>query len=85
VTETFLFRSTVVKSREAEGHRELSLMKVQPSIAGNRETREGWPLLPVETEANGDTKSTNKKGSFLGWFVRLSLLVLEIFVLPWLL
>ncbi len=24
-----------------------------------RETREGWPLLTVETEANGDSKSTN--------------------------
>ncbi len=23
-----------------------------------RETREGWPLLTVETEANGDSKST---------------------------
>ncbi len=23
----------------------------------------------VETEANGDLRSTNEKGSFLGWFV----------------
>ncbi len=26
-----------------------------------RETREGWPLLTVETEVNGDSKSTNQK------------------------
>ncbi len=26
-----------------------------------RETREGWPLLTVETEVNGDSKSTNKR------------------------
>ncbi len=25
-----------------------------------KETREGWPLLTVETEVNGDTKSTMK-------------------------
>ncbi len=25
------------------------------------ETREGWPLLPVETEVNGDSKSTNEQ------------------------
>ncbi len=31
----------------------------------SRESREGWPLLTVETEANGDSKSTNEKGSFL--------------------
>jgi len=24
-----------------------------------RETRDGWPVLNVETEANGDSKSTN--------------------------
>jgi hypothetical protein len=29
----------------------------------NRETREGWPLLTVETEKNGDSKSTTKMGS----------------------
>ncbi len=35
------------------------------------ETREGWPLLAVETEANGDSWSTNDKRPFLGWFVGL--------------
>ncbi len=29
------------------------------------ETREGWPLLTVEAEVNGDSKRTNKRGSFL--------------------
>jgi len=27
----------------------------------NRETREGWPLLTVGTEVNGDLKSTNER------------------------
>ncbi len=27
-----------------------------------RDTREGWPLLTVETEANGESKSTNESG-----------------------
>ncbi len=30
-----------------------------------RETREVWPLLTVETEANGDKKSKNEKGPWL--------------------
>ncbi len=33
------------------------------------ETREGWPLLTVETEVNGDSKGT-KRGGFLSWLVR---------------
>ncbi len=36
-----------------------------------RDTREGWPLLTVETEANGDSTSTYERGPFLvgslGW------------------
>jgi hypothetical protein len=28
-------------------------------------TREGWPLLTVETEVDGDSKSTNERGSSL--------------------
>jgi hypothetical protein len=28
-------------------------------------TREGWPLLTVETEENGDSKSTNERGPSL--------------------
>ncbi len=32
-----------------------------------RETREGWPLLTVETEMNGDSKSTMKGD--LPWLV----------------
>jgi hypothetical protein len=30
-----------------------------------RETREGWPLLTLETEANGDSKRTNERDTFL--------------------
>jgi hypothetical protein len=37
---------------------------VRMSVA-ERETREGWPLLSVETEANGDSKITNESGPSL--------------------
>jgi hypothetical protein len=40
------------------------------SIA-TRETREGWPLLTGEIDENRDSKSTNERGSFVGWFVGL--------------
>ncbi len=50
-----------------------------------RETREGWPLLTVETEKNGNAKSTNKRGPSFGWFVGLVVPVQETFILPWLL
>jgi hypothetical protein len=43
------------------------------------------PLLTVETETNGVSKSTNEGGPFLGWFVMLFMPVQEIFVLSWLL
>jgi hypothetical protein len=49
-----------------------------------RETREGWPLLTVETEVNGDSKSTNERGPFLVASLGLSCHA-EIFVQPWLL
>jgi hypothetical protein len=52
---------------------------------GTKENKEGWPLLTLETEANGDLRGTYKRGSFLCWFVGLVTPVQEIFVLPWLL
>jgi hypothetical protein len=56
------------------------------SKARLRETKERRPLLTVETEAKGDSKSTNKRGTFLlCWFVELFVPVQEICVLPWLL
>jgi hypothetical protein len=45
----------------------------------SRETREGWPLLTVESGVNGDSKW---KESFLCWIVGLVVPVQEIFVLP---
>jgi hypothetical protein len=39
-----------------------------PDRGMSREIREGWPLLTVETEVNGDSKSKSK-GSYLGWYV----------------
>ncbi len=38
------------------------------------------PWWLFETEVNGDSKSTNEKGSFLGWFIELVVPVQEIFV-----
>jgi hypothetical protein len=41
-----------------------------------RETREGWPLLTVETEVNEDSKSTNEWGpSLVGFCPALAALV----------
>ncbi len=34
--------------------------------------REGWPLLTVETEVNGDSKSTNERGPSLVGSLELS-------------
>jgi hypothetical protein len=31
----------------------------------SRKTREGWPLLTVETEVKRDSKRTNERGPFL--------------------
>jgi hypothetical protein len=47
-----------------------------------RETREGWPPLTVETEANGDSKSTNGKGPSLVGSLGSRVPVQEIFILP---
>jgi hypothetical protein len=41
-------------------------------VAPNRETREGQPLLIVETEANGDSKSTNERDDSLVGLLGLS-------------
>ncbi len=53
-----------------------TLRSTRGSKGNPRETREGWPLLTVETEVNGDSKSTN------GWFVGLVVLVQKTFILP---
>ncbi len=37
-----------------------------------RETREGWPLLTVETEVKGASKKTNERGPFLAGSLDLS-------------
>ncbi len=44
-----------------------------------RDYREGWPLLTVETEANGGSKSTNKRGPSLIGSVGLYMPVQETF------
>jgi hypothetical protein len=40
-------------------------MCIVQCLHGTTETREGWPLLTGETEANGDSKSTHERGSAL--------------------
>ncbi len=37
----------------------LNVTKMLVFFSEIRETRDGWPLLTVETEVNGDSKSTN--------------------------
>jgi hypothetical protein len=41
------------------------LTALQQDIVIDTEDREGWPLLSVETEVNGDSKSTNERGPSL--------------------
>ncbi len=56
------------------------------AIANTRETREGWPLLTVETEVNGDSKSTDERGpSLVGGSLGSVVPEQETFILPWLL
>jgi hypothetical protein len=45
--------------------------KWSPNVC-QRETREGRPLLTVETEVNRDSKSTNERGPSLAGFLGLS-------------
>jgi hypothetical protein len=45
----------------------------QKKFVSNRETREGWPLLTVETGANGDLWTTN------GWPIGLVVLVRDFY------
>jgi hypothetical protein len=63
-------------------HQEFS--SVSPiRLVRTRETREGWPLLTVETEVDKNSKGKQMKG-VLSWLVRL-VVPQDIFVLPWLL
>ena len=51
------------------------------NIETSRETREGWPLLTVETEVNGDSKRTKRVLPWLVfWDCRAGK---QDFVLPW--
>ncbi len=40
--------------------------KIRRRLLNVGETREGWPLLTVETEMNRDSKSTNERGTLKG-------------------
>jgi hypothetical protein len=61
----------------------LSLCSVCVQFYGHDQAKEGWPLLTVETEVNGDSKRTNERGSFLvGSLHGLVVPVSEIVVLP---
>jgi hypothetical protein len=47
-------------------------LPAQPPITFDlaKETREGWPLLTVETDMHGDSKITNERGPSLAFFRR---------------
>jgi hypothetical protein len=56
------------------------------SVVQTRETREGWPLLTVEIEVNGDSKSTNERDPSLVGSLGLSCRYKRLlFLMPWLL
>ncbi len=62
------------KSRSApKCHGSLTLLFAGFSDRIPRETREGWPLLTVETEKNGESWEYRYKwkGSFFHWFIVL--------------
>jgi hypothetical protein len=54
---------------------------LRSKVVAYRKTREAWPLLTVETEANGDSRRTYERGPNDGLVVSVK----DIFVLPWLL
>ncbi len=54
---------------------ELSVLFSLSKLSGciiPKETREGWPLLTVETEVNGDSKRTNEKRPFFVGLLSMS-------------
>jgi hypothetical protein len=61
------------------------LTALQQDIVIDTEDREGWPLLSVETEVNGDSKSTNERGPSLVGLLGFSCRYKRFFILPWLL
>ncbi len=52
---------TLLRTAKSSG-----LIRVEERI---RETREGWPLLTVKTEVNGDSRSTYEMPWLIGWLV----------------
>jgi hypothetical protein len=59
----------------------LSDLSVNQYVFKGREQRE-MVFLPVEREVNGDSKSTNERGTSLVWLVGLVVPIKEIFGLP---
>ncbi len=69
-------------------HEEMSTDKansVQRWSCYQRDYREGWSLLTVETEVNGDSKSTIERGPSLVGSLGSSCRYKRLFILPWLL
>jgi hypothetical protein len=49
-------------------------LEARTFVRSVKRTGEGWPLLTVETEVNGDSKNRIERGpsfTFVGWFVGL--------------
>ncbi len=78
---TLLF--TTPPPRKKQGVRD-SYPHNMSDTAPTRGTTEGWPLLTVESELNGDSKSTNERVPLHLLVCGAVLPVQEIFVLPWL-
>ena len=55
---------TVFASRNPHNYL-VGIFYVIKAFNDTRETREGWPLLTVETQVNGDSKRTNERGPSL--------------------
>jgi hypothetical protein len=54
-----------LKKKENERGKEADLVFVKGWGLDQSDYREGWPLLTVKTEVNGDPKFTNERGPFL--------------------
>ncbi len=63
-----------------------SLSAGRPFSIKNGSARSEQPLLAIDTEVNGDSKSTNVRGlpCLVPWACRAGVPVQDIFVLPWL-
>jgi hypothetical protein len=63
--QTFFYSVGTINSWKTTEANNFTGSWVAFSRVRHRETREGWPLLTVETERNGDSRSTNERSPSL--------------------